>query len=386
MKIKIRKKAFKKVLRKICYLAKRNNNLPILENVLFSIVDNELILKATDLKTTVTYTLTSNELEVIEPGELLLPALRLYNLVKETSDEEVIIDQENFNGVLISKDGKYCIWGEDPQKFPEFPDFYDLEDKDFLEISGKDLKKMIKKTVFVATKCITRYDLEHVLVEILENKLRFVATDGKRLAICEQPYKAIGEVINKQLTVPAQSLQQIDRVLSAITPETVTLSFLDGQFLFRTSEVLLSTRLSDAKFPPYQKVMPSVLPYKATLTLKDFASALKRVYLMADDKNKIVTISFSSTTMNFFAHGKGSGEAKFNVPCLYTGKPLEIKFNFNFLLEVSKVMDSKKIDFLVQDGQLAILIKEEGFKYLVSPIVKDEDEDDDDNKNKNRKS
>lgn len=369
MRIKIKKRSLITALKVVKAIAKRCDRLPILENMRLSIIDNELILKATDLKTTITYTLASNELEIIEPGELLLPAIKLYNLVKETPDEEVIIEKENFNGILISKDGKCCIRGEDPQKFPDIPQF---EAEYSFELLGEDFKKLIKKTVFVTTKQLTRYDLDHVLVDILEDKLRFVATDGKRLAIFDRPYKAIGEVINKQLTVPAQGLQQIDRVLSATTPETVMLSFLDSQLLFRTREVILSIKLSDAKFPPYQKVMPSVLPFKATLTLKDFSSALKRVCLMADDKNKIVTISFNSTVMNFFAHGEGSREAKVNVPCLYNGEPFDIKFNPNLLLEVLKVLDSEKLNFLVKDGQSAILIKEgEDFSYIVLPIKKE---------------
>ncbi len=369
MKIKCQKQFFAKALQTISGVAIQRDIYPILENVRISTDNNQLLLKATDLKISVTYILNKG-IEIIEPGELLLPAAKLNNLVKETPDEEFRIEKDDFNGVLITKDGRFYILGENPQKFPEIPCF---QEKGTMEISGEDFRKLINKTLFATTAEKTRYDFDNVMVNILENTIRFVSTDGKRLALCEKKYQSLGDIKEKQFTVPAQGLQQIQRVLSTTSPGKVILNVLENQFLFRTEDVILSTRLSDGKFPPYEKVMPQVLPYKIFFAQKDFASALRRVCLLADEKNKIVQITFNHTCLNLFCRGEGTGEANVEIPAVYDGEPFSIKFNPNFLLDVLKVIDNSEINIFLQDGQSAILLKDgDDFRYVVLPIKVEE--------------
>jgi len=367
MKLRIKKNALNFALKSIKAIAHKSSGLSFLESVHLSTIDKELILKATDLKTTIAYTLVSNELEIIEPGELVLNALSFFSAVKETPDEEILIDQQGFNAALIIEDGKILIQGADPKEFPKIPQF---EDKYDIEMLGDDFKKLIKKTLFVTTNKKTRYDLDNVLVDILEDKIRFVATDGKRLAIFDRPYKAIGEVINKQLTVLAQALKQINLILSATTPETVMLSFLDRHLLFCTKEFILSTRLSDAKFPPYQKVIPSELPYWAKINRKDFTLAIKRVCRKLkkseqDFETISLTLAFSKNEIKFIGLlGEITKKIWFN------GEPFSIIFNSDFLLELLKYLTGHELRLQVRDGHSAMIISEEGYKYIVLPIKK----------------
>ena len=363
-----------RALQTISGIAIQRDIYPVLENVKITSCENKLILRATDLKISATYTIAADQVSIIDPGELLLPAQKLYNLVKETPDEEIVIEQDGLNGILITGDGRFCLLGENGQNFPEIPDF---QEQTAIEIFGEDFRKLIKKTLFATTPEKTRYDLDNVMVDIIEDTLRFVATDGKRLALCDKKYQAVGEIASKSFTVPAQGLQQIDRVLSATTPEKVKLSFVENQLLFRTEDVVLSTRLSDAKFPPYKRVMPQNLPYKATLQPKDLTSALRRVCLLADEKNKIVEMWFTPTTLKLYSRGEGTGEANVELPMVYDGEEFKVKFNPQFFLDALKVIEGKELDMLLQDSQSAILLKDgDDFQYIVLPIKVEERKDD----------
>lgn len=370
MKVKCPKQALLKGLQTVNAIATQRDLYPILENVKISVCENQILLRATDLKISLTYFLSLEDLEIFETGEILIPAQKLYNLIKETPDHEIVLEKQEQNVNVISQDGHFCIFGEKPENFPEIPEF---GQEAMFEITGEDFQDLIKKTLFTTTAEKTRYDLDNVLVDVVGDKIRFVSTDGKRLALCEKQFCVVGEVSDTQFTVPSKGLQQIDRVLNTITPETVKLSLIENQLLFRTQEVMLSTRLSDAKFPPYERVIPSNLPFKATLELKKFISAIRRVCLLADEKDKIVELSFHTDFVKLFAMGEGTGEASVEVPIDFDGEPFDIKFNPTFLLDVMRVIESPKMEIWLQNSQSAALVKDQqDFLYVVLPIKVEE--------------
>lgn len=370
MRIKCHKQTFAKALQSVNAVATQRDLYPILENVRISATDKGFFLKATDLKISLTYLFPREQVEIFEPGELLIPAFKLQSLVKETPDAQVTLEKKDFNGVLTCQDARFCILGEDPAKFPEIPEF---QEKSVLEISGEDFQKMIKKTLFATTSEKTRYDLDNVLVNVLGDTIRFVATDGKRLALCDRKCKALGEVANNRFTVPSKGLQQIEKVLNTTNPPLVALSILDNQLLFRTNEFILSTRLSDAKFPPYERVIPKNFTATTSCAIKDFGSALRRVCVLTDEKNKIVEMVFSANKLKIFAVGEGTGEATVEIPAQFSGTPFDIKFNANFLLDMIKVAESSQLEISGLDGQSAVLVKDgEDFQYVVLPIKMEE--------------
>ena len=89
MKIKIldRKKFLKGLKTALICCGKKDSGLDLLS----LIAENYLQLKATDLKIAITYNLSVEYVKVLESGELLIPAARLYNLVKEIKDPELTL-------------------------------------------------------------------------------------------------------------------------------------------------------------------------------------------------------------------------------------------------------------------------------------------------------
>jgi len=370
MKSIINKKALLKALESLKGITKKSRLYPILENVRLTTLENTLLLRATDLRTSISYTIPKEDVYILNDGELLLPSLELYNIIKETPDIEVMLESEVFNGKLTTEGGIFCILGENPQKFPEMPEF---DEKGTIEISGDDFKKLIKKTLFATTSEKTRYDLDNVLIEIIGDVIRFVSTDGKRIAICEKKYIAFTEIIDNRFTVPALGLQQIEKVISATKPEKVTLSFSESQLIFRTNDVLLIIQLSEVRFPPYEKVIPIALPYKAIIPSKEFLSVLKRICFLTDKKNKTIEIFFSNGKIDVFPIRDNNVTGNFTLPVEYNGNDLSIKFNPNFLLDFLKVIDSKKISISLESKEHAILLQDDDdFRYILLPKLEKE--------------
>lgn len=366
MKIKCQKQVLLQALQTVTGVAAQKDIYPVLANVKVIADGDSLQLKATDLKISLTYSLSSNSYEIMEPGELLISAYRFFNVVKENPDESIILEKSDmFNAKITCSDGNFKILGEEPNKFPPIPEFGEAES---LEVLGVDFQKLIKKTLFATTTEKTRYSLDNVLVLTFDDKLRFVATDGKRLAICDRPCENT-TLKEREFTVPSRGLQQIDRVLSATSPEKVKLGLIDNQLLFQTEEVVLSTRLAEAKFPPYEKVIPKDLPHKAFLKVKDFSSTLRRACFFTDEKNKSIELSFSSDTLKLFANDEGTGEAFLKMPVVFEGEPFDIKFNPDFFNDMLKVVDSPEVTVFLKDFASPAMIEDgEDFRYVVLPI------------------
>lgn len=371
MKVRCQRQAMLKALHTLSNVVIQTELHPILINVRITTSADGLIFRATDLSISLTYTLPLSEVEILEEGEVLLPAVKLYNLLKETPDTAIILEQEELNGVLLCNDGRFCLFGEDIKKFPEIEAF---QENVSLELPGGVLQKLIKKTIFASTLEKTRFDLDNILIDFVDNNImRVVATDGKRLATCETTYNLLGTLPSKSITIPIKCVQQIDKVLSSLNPETIQLIFSDNHILLKTANCILSSRLSDAKFPNYSKVIPQNLDAQVTCLHQDFNSALKRLCFMTDNKNKVVLIDFSPTTMRLSARSDAAGDAIIEMPCVFTGEPFEIKFNPNFLLDVLRVTEDNELHILLKNHEAPFLFKDgNDFQYLVLPLRQDD--------------
>src|SRR5918994_1094469 len=120
---------------------------PILSNVKAVAHDDALTLMGTDLEVGIRYELRG--VKVGRAGAAILPVARLVSILRETADDEITA------GVL---------------------------------------RTMIKRTAFAADKKeSTRFAVTGVLWEAENKTVRLVATDTKRLALCEGPADVHGE-------------------------------------------------------------------------------------------------------------------------------------------------------------------------------------------------
>ncbi len=378
MKIKCPRQSFLKPLQICSGLVTPKELYNICQFVRISAVNNKIVLQATDLKISFTYNMPMDGVTIEREGELLLPASRLFMLVKETHEEEILLEQESVkekeslvNGIITTKDGKFKILGEDIGKFPEIPEF---KDEESFEISGENFSKLINKTIFATTTERTRYDLENVLIDLnIEGVVRFAATDGKRLAYCDHKPSIIGKTAKKRYTVPNIGLRQIEKIINTLSPKEVKFNFIDNHFVFLTNDVVLSTRLSDGVFPPYEKVIPDKFPHKGKISVKEFTSALRRITVLEDEKNRVIELNFTDKNVNISVQNDAVGNAEINMPIDFSFgtniTSLAIRFNPTFLQDALKCINNNEAEIELKDNKSALFIKDgEDFRYVVLPI------------------
>jgi DNA polymerase-3 subunit beta len=79
---------------------------------------------------------------------------------------------------------RFNLPGGDPAEFPAVATFGEAK---FHEVPARLFRELIRRTIFATDTESSRYALGGVLLEMDENKITAVGTDGRRLAKMEGP-------------------------------------------------------------------------------------------------------------------------------------------------------------------------------------------------------
>ena len=360
MKLKMKKEDLLTGIQTVQNVVSSKATLPILSNILLEINNNILKLNATDLDIGISCEIP---VETVEEGAITIPAKRFSDIVKELPLGDVNIHAKKNNQIDI--EGKNCRFklnGLPKEEFPKFPEF---KDNEVIRINQADLKEMFKLTSFAASHEESRYVLNGVLMEISDDIIRIVATDGRRLAKIE---KRLTKTIEKELSViiPIKAVQEINRNLK----DEGDVSFIIGanQVLFDVEGVLIATRVIEGEFPNYNQVIPKPIKTKVNVNTKNLLYTIKRANLLATPDFQAVKFEIFSDKMVVSKHTPDVGESREEIPIDYNGSEFIVGFNPVFLIDFLKnvSMETISIEFLGPDKPAVIRLDE--YLYLALPM------------------
>jgi DNA polymerase III subunit beta len=337
---------------------KRSNNMPILANVLLRTTkDNKLVCSATDMMISVTETIP---VEVKTPGSLTLGVRYLHNVVRTLPAKPLRIKGlENHWAQLSVGRSEFKLMGQAPGDFPELPDTRGIH---FTKVPGHVLADLIQKTQFSVSTDEARVNLNGVLFESSGELGTMVSTDGHRLTKLSLPL--VGPKLERGIIIPRKGMLEIKRVLDRMQGE-VGLA-VDGQHLYlQAEELVLSVKLNNVVFPPYEQVIPREYKRRVTAQRDEMIDVLKRAEVMAPEKTATVRLELEKDSLKLTADNPDLGVAIQEIEIKYQGDPLVAGFNARYLIEVLEAMDTKLVHLDFQ-GELdpCVLRPFEGADYL----------------------
>jgi len=307
---------------------------------------------------------------VQEPGEAILPAARLLQILREAPDEELAVEADAGACVVRGSQAEFEMPSEDPAHFPDLPTF---EEENFHELSAGTLREMIRRTIFAAADGeATRFATTGVLWELEGDQARLVATDGRRLALAQGAATGRGNHGTKGTTpvVPTKAMNLLERNLQD-DEELVSVSLRPNEALFRTERAIVYSRLVDGRYPPYRDAFPKKPAVKVPLPVAPFFAAVRQAAIMTDDDSKRVTFAFARGKLTLEAKGATTGRSKVEMPLEYDAKAIHINFDPKFLTEMLRVLPADA-DLLLElvDGNSPALFRQGGdYSYLVMPLT-----------------
>lgn len=342
---------------------------PVLRNLKAVVDKDRCILMATDLELGIR--LEVRGVKVDEPGEALIPSARMIAILRESADEELTVEATPDACFVRGQHNEFEMPGEDPAAFPDLPTF--AEEK-YHELSAGVLREMIRRTIFAAASAEhSRYGATTgVLWELEDNHATFVATDGRRLAMIQEPATAHGGHTTKGQTpvIPVKAMSLLERNLTE-PDEMIKLSLRPNEVLMKTERAMIYSRLVEGRFPEYRRVLPQKLSIKVPFTAGPFLAAVRQAAIMTDDESKRVVFTFAKKKLTLQAHGTESGRSRVEMPIDYDGKSLAINFDPKYLIDMLRVLEpDAAMTMELADPKTPALIKVgNDYQYVIVPLV-----------------
>ena len=361
MKFSISKEALLEGLQKVQHVVSTRTTLPILSNVLLVAKNGRLTFTTTDLDVGIT---GSVEAKIEKEGATTLPAKRLVNIVRElpASEVEISVDSKNVASIQ-SGPSFFKIIGLGQDDFPPLPDFEGAKE---IRMPQPLLRDGLKKTSYAISTDETRYVLNGIYTSFREGKLTLVATDGRRLAMVENDldFPASHET---DVIVPTKAVQELQRLLGDTGEVLIRLS--DSQISFSIGDHLLISKLIEGNYPNYRQVIPGDSTERVELPRESVFDTVRRVSLLSSDKSNSVKLVFGSNTVEVTANSPDVGEARETMEVQYSGKPMQIAFNPEFLMAPLRNLESETVYLDLIDEMSPGVIRIDGsFLYVIMPM------------------
>ena len=312
-----------------------NNTLPILDNFLFEVSENQLKISASDLETTMSAVVT---IESDTSGSIAISARLLLDTLKTFPDQPLTFKTEGDIIIEISSDqGKYdmAYFGGD-----EFPKSVSLPSPSKTIIPSNILATAISKTIFAAGNDDLRPVMSGVFFQFSSQNLTFVATDAHKLV----KYTRTDVTADKtaEFIMPKKPLNLLKGVLSG--EEDVTIEYNDANAKFTFENFVLICRLIDGKYPNYEAVIPKENPNKLTVDRASFQNSVRRVSIFSSKTTHQIRLKMAGTELNISAEDIDfSNKADERLNCDYQGDDMQIGFNSRFLSEMLSNLSSNEV-------------------------------------------
>jgi len=366
MKVTFNRSALAEALGLVTSVVPSRTPKPVLRCVRVAAGGKQVRICATNLEVGLNYLVS--EVEVAREGEIVVEAGHLADIVRESSEDVLVLEAKDSTCEVRGADSRFTIYGQDPKQYPKVPSL-DEGDAD-LEITLEQLQSGIEQCLFATAKESSRYAINGVLWEVQGKKLLLVATDGRRLARCrvalkETPAEALE---GKQIIVPAKTMALLDKVASH-DEEKVAVKIMDNQVLIRCANVVISSNLVEGNFPKYQDIIPSDYDKKLTLPTDAALSAVRRAALLTSEESKGIKVSVNKDALVFSGSSPEAGAAEVSMPAEYAGEPIDIGFNPQFLIDVLRVIRAPEFELeLGQSDRPGLIRSGADFLYVLMPI------------------
>jgi DNA polymerase-3 subunit beta len=306
------------------------NTLPILDNFLFNLKGNELIITASDLETTLITTVTLDS--ATEEGEVAIDAKRITSILKEFPEQPLTfnIDKESHSVDIISDNGKFSIMGQNSDDFPTLPEI--KTDVTSVSLTAEVFNLGVSKTIFAASDDELRPVMTGINIELTPEHMTFVASDAHKLV----RYRRLD--VKSEETASFILPQKPASLLKNILPKdesAVSLLFDKKNAQIEFNGYKMICRLVEGNYPNYEAVIPKDNPNKLSIDRLDFYNSLRRVSVFSNQASNLIKLSLTANQLTVSAQDIDfSISAHERVKCQFEGDDMEIGFKSLFLIEI----------------------------------------------------
>ena len=353
MSFKVNTKNLLEALQKTVKVVPSRSTLPILGCSLFDFSNQKMILKATNLETSI-----SESIEIV--GEMpeipiAIPIGRLLEITNNISDKEIELNiTEKQQLEIKTKTGSFSIMGQDHSEYPSDPIMNETQS---IYIKTSTLFEIIDFTKNSTSKDELKPALQGVLLKIDGKSIVGVSTDGHRLSRIIIENEGLDNQ-EQEIIIPTKFLTLLTSFVDK--KENAEIEISKNHMSLSYKNTTIYSRIIKDNYPDYEKVIPLDNNKTFTTNKKDLINAIKRVSIFSNRSTKQITLDIGNqkTTISTedseqSARGAETISSQFN-----NMDNLKIGFNSMFILDALNSIKSEQITMFLNGSLNAAILSE----------------------------
>ncbi len=351
-------------LQQVIGAVERRQTLPILGNVLIKAQQGVLSLTATDLEIEMVAKISSS---VDVDFQTTLPARKLLDICKALpSEADITFSIDESRVTMNTGRSRFTLLSLPAGDFPGLDTIDEIQS---FSLPQSQLKSLFESTAFAMAQQDVRYYLNGILMEISNDLVKLVATDGHRLAMSD--YKTSLSVnSDKQIIIPRKGVLELSRLLeNDDSPVKIVLS--KNHVRVETETLIFTSKLIDGKFPDYRRVIPVDGNKVLQVNRESLKSSMNRIAILSNEKYRGIRLSLTAGNLSIQANNPDQEEAEEEISVNYDEADMEIGFNVTYIIDVLNVLDSEDVFIKLKDANSSCIIsdsEESSSLYVVMPM------------------
>lgn len=353
-------------LQRVATVVEKKQTLPILGNILLQLQPGMLSVTGSDsevqLQSDIAFDYQGEEAAITVTGRKMVDICRVL-----PADAALTIKQEGSKLVIKSGKSRFSLATLPADEFP----LMEQKPADIIfDIPQILLKHLLAKTSFSMAQQDVRYYLNSSLLDLNDQHLTCVATDGHRLSCCKQ---MMPQPINgtSQLLIPRKGVLELLRLLQD-TDQPVQVAASSSTIKVTGDGFVFTSKLMEGKYPNYQDVIPKGRKIRLVVDRAELQKALQRVAILSHEKFKGVRWQFENNELQITAHNPEQEWGEEVIAVDYAGEPLHIDFNVAYVLDILNAIDEPNVVLALSDDQSSLLMEGEEqmdqSQYVVMPM------------------
>lgn len=368
MKFHLPKELFQTALSKVSGSVQRTNVIDILSNVLIRVEDKRIQFTCNDLESQMSHTISLDVENIIESGATTVPAKKLIEIVKTSPPGvKITFTAERNKATLSAGRSRFTLQCISADRFPEMEK---VKMNTLSHVNAGLFKTAIDQVSYAMAVADHRYYLNGMLIEVADNTMKLVATDGHRLGLTSLPITNLNE--DYTILAPRKSILEISRLVNHIDSDsTLTISSGSNFFQIETDDFSYTSKLIDGKFPDYNRVIPANNDVKIVANKNELRTVLNRVAVLSNEKYNAVRLNLKQNEILVTTNNTENEEAEEFIEVDYEGSDTLLCFNVKLLTDAISSFSSEKVSINIRPDSLSsVLVRgtEESHLAIVMPV------------------
>lgn len=334
MRLTINKTTLANAVATVGKIIESRSTMAILSSVRLTASDGILEVTATDLDIIAT---TRVEADVPVAGSVCVEAKLIGDIAKKAAGD-IVMSLDGDKLIVKSGRSRFSLATLPASDFPTFGD--DKYDAEF----ELDVAALFAPVAFAISNEATRFYLNGVFFHHVDKSVVAVATDGHRLA--RHTAEGVGEF--PSVIVPAKTVANVPKGVVRTKVSAVKIRF-------ETDDLVITSKVIDGTFPDYVRVIPTANDKVVVVDRDEAMRAAERVVTVSSERGRAVKLSIVPGAIGMAARSD-VGSAEDEVSAEYSGEPLDIGLNSQYLRDMFLALPAGPVTLKLRDSGSPVLV------------------------------